>query len=486
MTDGYDDYPDAGPPPRRYRSLRVPDRGMDEPIREFSDQKPRRKHKSVFRRLANILILLVFMGSIGIGSLFVGYHQFANTGPLQKKADITITRGSGTSKIANTLESAGVISNAAIFQAGVYAKRAQSKLKAGDYSFEPGISMDGVVEKLVKGKVVTLKITIPEGLTSQQIVKRLNARKDLTGEITEEVPEGSLLPQTYSFRRGEERGKVLERMRTAQKKVVEKLWTERAEGLPVKTLGEAVILASIVEKETGVAAERRRVAAVFTNRLKKGMRLQSDPTIIYGLVGGKGKLGRPILRSEIDRKTPYNTYKIDGLPPAPIANPGEAAIAAVLNPLKTEEIYFVADGTGGHAFSETLEEHNKKVRVWRKIAKERRAKQKLAKAKAAEETKAALTSAVPTTKQPQPQLAPTTPAEDEPPISGGNAVATATPAALTPVPDATDDTAATPPAPASAGAATPETAPAAETPEPTKKVAKSAIPVPRPKPKLGN
>ncbi|NNF78428.1 MAG: endolytic transglycosylase MltG, partial [Rhizobiales bacterium] len=276
---------------------------------EASTAKTKRK-RPVLLRVLNLFMFFLFLGVAGLVALHWGNQQFTVAGPLDAPKEVSIKRGSGTSTIAKTLYSQGVITNKLIFQAGVLLRQAQSKLKAGEYRFEPGESMAQVLDKLVQGKVVTYKITIPEGLTSQQIVARLMAKEDLTGEILDIPPEGSLLPQTYNFSRGEDRGKVLERMRAAQKEIVEKYWAKRSADLPVKTPGEALILASIVEKETGVAAERRRVAAVFVNRLKKGMRLQSDPTIIYGLVGGQGKLGRPILRSEIDKKTPYNTYQI--------------------------------------------------------------------------------------------------------------------------------------------------------------------------------
>ncbi len=425
--------PDPAKPRRRDRSLRVParDAAAPHPHEDIEPAKTRRK-RPVLLRVLNLFMFFFFVGVAGLVAVHWGTQQFTVAGPLQAPKDISIKRGSGTSAIAKTLYSEGVITNELIFQAGVLARRAQSKLKAGEYRFEPGASMAQVLSKLVRGQVVTYKITIPEGLTSQQIVGRLMAKEDLTGEILDIPPEGSLLPQTYNFSRNEDRGKVLERMRSAQKEVVESLWAKRAPDLPVKTPGEALILASIVEKETGVAEERPRVASVFVNRLRKGMRLQSDPTIIYGLVGGQGKLGRPILRSEIDKKTPYNTYQINGLPPTPIANPGEAAIAAVLNPLTTDDLYFVADGTGGHSFSKTLEEHNKKVRVWRKIARERREKAK----KAAEAAAAAAggsepsiepaAAAAPTTKVSSEPLAPVTaPADDAPP--SGQTVATFAP-----------------------------------------------------------
>ena len=250
--------------------------------------------------------------------------------------------------------------------------------------------MRDVLDLLTRGKAILYKVTIPEGLTSEQAVQRLRSAELLVGEIDAIPPEGSLMPDTYKFTRGMTRQGLLERMQAEQRKFVTNLWESRASGLPYKTVEEAIVLASIVEKETGRADERARIAGVFVNRLRKGMRLQSDPTIIYGLVGGKGKLGRPLLRNEIRKPTPYNTYVIAGLPPGPIANPGRAAIEAVLQPAATKDIYFVADGTGGHAFAATLTAHNENVARWRQIEREMRAKQAAeAKLKAATDQAAA-------------------------------------------------------------------------------------------------
>jgi len=218
-------------------------------------------------------------------------------------------------------------------------------------------------------------VTLAEGLTSYQIVQKLIAHPELHGEITEIPPEGSLLPDTYRFGREDTRQDIIDRMQAAHKKFIAKVWETRDPEIVVTTPEEAVILASIVEKETGRADERPLIASVFENRLRKNMRLQSDPTIIYGLVGGKGALDHPIQQDELDRETGYNTYKINGLPPTPIANPGRAAIEAVLRPAKTKDLYFVADGTGGHVFATSLEEHNKNVFKWRKVEREIRAKE---------------------------------------------------------------------------------------------------------------
>ena len=244
---------------------------------------------------------------------------------------------------------------------GVLALKAREDLKAGEYQFKAHASLRDVVATIVEGRVVAHQLTIPEGLTSEQIVARLLEDDILTGNIKEIPREGSLLPDTYNFNRGITREQMIQRMQQGQQRVLKEVWDRHSPDLPIKTPEQLVVLASLVEKETGKPEERTRVAAVFVNRLKQKMRLQSDPTIIYGLVGGKGTLGRPIIKSEIEQPTPYNTYQIDGLPPGPIANPGRASLEAAANPARTRELYFVADGTGGHAFAETYEQHQKNV-----------------------------------------------------------------------------------------------------------------------------
>ena len=246
-------------------------------------------------------------------------------------------------------------------------------MKAGEYEFPAEASISQVLSILRSGRAIIHKVTVPEGWTSAQVVERVNAHEALIGEIEDIPPEGTILPDTYVFQRGVERNVLLARMRDAQAALIDDLWEERASDLPFDTPEEAVILASIVEKETAVAEERQEVAAVFVNRLRRGMRLQSDPTIIYGITNGEQALDRPIRRSDIDEETPYNTYRIDGLPPTPIANPGRESIAAVLQPGSTDHLYFVADGTGGHAFARTLDEHNENVRRWRQMEREARA-----------------------------------------------------------------------------------------------------------------
>jgi UPF0755 protein len=254
--------------------------------------------------------------------------------------------------------------------------------------------MHQVMDIIAEGKTITYRVTIPEGLTSHQIVERLKADVNLSGEIDDVPPEGSLLPETFILQRGASRQSIIDNMRAELRKVYDRAWAQRKKELPFKTWDEALVLASIVEKETGRGDERERVAAVFVNRLRQNMRLQSDPTILYGISGGKAVWSRPILRSEISQKTTHNTYQIDGLPPTPICNPGKAAIEAVLNPANTKDIYFVADGSGGHVFSETLKEHNTSVQKWRALEKD-------AKAKAA--VPASTPSDTPTTAPPPPK-----------------------------------------------------------------------------------
>lgn len=256
----------------------------------------------------------------------------------------------------------GVINvNPWVFIGSVFALKASSDLKPGEYSFQKNASLRDVIATIVDGKVVQHAITIPEGLTSEQIVTRLSDNDIFTGSVREIPREGTLLPETYKFPRGTTRDQVIQRLQQAQKRVLAEIWERRNTDSPLKSPDQLVTLASIVEKETGRADERSRVAAVFVNRLRQRMKLQSDPTIIYGLVGGKGTLGRPIKRSEITQPSPYNTYVIDGLPPGPIANPGRASLEATANPARTRDLFFVADGTGGHAFTETYDQHAKNV-----------------------------------------------------------------------------------------------------------------------------
>ena len=288
-------------------------------------------------------------------------------GPLPADRIVNIPRGSGMRDIADILSREGVIDQSWLFIGGVLVLKAREDLKAGEYEFKARSSMRDVVATIVEGKVVAHQVSLPEGLTSQQMVERLLQDDVLPGDIKETPREGSLLPDTYNFARGVTREQMIQRMQQAQQRLLREVWDHRSPDLPLKTPDQLVVLASLVEKETGKPDERSRVAAVFVNRLKQKMRLQSDPTIIYGLVGGKGTLGRPIMKSEIEQPTPYNTYVIDGLPPGPIANPGRASLEAAANPARTRELYFVADGAGGHVFAETYEQHQRNVTRLRSI-----------------------------------------------------------------------------------------------------------------------
>lgn len=282
---------------------------------------------------------------------------------------VILRRGAGLPEIASTLEGAGVISSAPIFLAAAQATGAARSLKAGEYEFAARQSMARVLDDIRAGRVVRHFVTIPEGVTSEMVVEILAENPLLTG-VAPSPPEGALLPETYQIERGEDRAAVLQRMMDAHDEVLALLWSKRQPGLPVNSPQEAVILASVVEKETALGSERPQVASVFVNRLRRGMRLESDPTIIYGLTKGR-PLGRGIRQSELDRPTPYNTYRVDGLPPTPICNPGRAALAAVLDPPETDYLFFVADGSGGHAFAATYDEHRRNVERWRRIERAR-------------------------------------------------------------------------------------------------------------------
>jgi UPF0755 protein len=308
--------------------------------------------------IISIFVLLAVLTGV---VLFVGTQRFDAPGPLPRDRIVNIPHGSGMRDIADVLTREGVIDQPWVFIGGVLVLKAREGLKAGEYEFKAHSSLRDVVATIVDGRVVAHQVSIPEGLTSQQIVARLLADDDLVGDIKTIPAEGTLLPDTYNFTRGTTREQMIQRMQQAQQRAVQEIWAHRAPDLPLKTPEQLVTLASLVEKETGKSDERSRVAAVFINRMKQNMRLQSDPTIIYGLVGGKGTLGRPIMKSEITQPTPYNTYVINGLPPGPITNPGRASLEAAANPARTRELYFVADGTGGHLFAETYEQQQRNV-----------------------------------------------------------------------------------------------------------------------------
>lgn len=304
-----------------------------------------------------------------IAVLVAAWSVFYSPGPSAREGQatiVTLPSGAGVSAIAATLKSAGVIRSTDMFKAAATLTGADRKLRAGEYEVPTGASLRSVIVLLVEGKVVRHYVTLPEGWSSAQAVDILNNQPILTGTVAATPDEGSLWPDTYEVSRGETRASVIARMSRARDENLARLWAARSPATVVRSPEEAMVLASIVEKETALAAERPRVAAVFTNRLRQGMRLESDPTIVYGITRGR-PLGRGIRRSELDRATVWNTYQIDGLPPTPIANPGRDAVAAVLNPPRSEELFFVADGTGGHAFARTYEEHRANVARWRAI-----------------------------------------------------------------------------------------------------------------------
>ena len=326
---------------------------------------PQTKSKSsiFLTRLKTILsagIITAFILGVAIGALF--FLPFQN----DKDTVFTIETGSPLPLIAQRLKNEGLISNQYVFRLGVILFGNAAQLKAGEFSLSSRSSMYRIMHVLTEGQAVLHSVTIPEGLSNVQIYNLLTKSPLLNGDITRMPPEGSLLPETYYFPRGCSRDALILQMEKAMRQTLDQLWDNRAPNLPLQNQDEALVLASIVEKETGVAAERALVASVFINRLNKNMRLQSDPTIIYGLKKGQ-VLGRPIRKSEIKKPTAYNTYVIRGLPPTPIANPGRHALAATLNPAKTDYLYFVADGTGGHVFAKTLSAHNKNVENWRRM-----------------------------------------------------------------------------------------------------------------------
>ncbi len=333
--------------------------------------KPPRKPRRLGLSSLSGLLSFVLLGALAtVGGLVWLMKEARSPGPLTEDKTVMIMREDDGASIADQLERAGAINSAMWFNILTTLDGNRGALKRGEYALKAGMSMNEIENELIAHHVIRYKITIPEGLTSEQVVDRLREDTVLTGDIPEPPREGSLMPDTYYFERGDTRLSILTRMAKIQAKTVDEIWKQRAPDLPIKSPWEMVTLASIVEKETGKTEERPRVAGVFINRLEKHMRLGSDPTIVYGLVMGKGTLGRSITRADLNQSTPYNTYIIDGLPPGPICNPGKAALEAVARPTRSKDLYFVADGTGGHAFAETLDQHQKNVAHWRQIEKD--------------------------------------------------------------------------------------------------------------------
>ncbi len=349
--------PDAAPPP-------PPD-----------DRKRPSQRRPTLSAISGFLSFLMLAAIGGVVMLAIAERKLSAPGPLSAEKVVFIAPRTEVVEVIDQLALAGVIDQPSLVKATLWLEGRWSQVKAGEYAFKREASLRDVMDTIVSGRQLLHSVTIPEGLTSEQIVQRLREMDILAGDIRQVPAEGTLLPETYRVTRGMSRNDLIRKMQLDQNRLVDQVWEKRTPSLPLRSKYEMVTLASIVEKETGRSDERTRVASVFYNRLNKRMRLQSDPTIVYGIVGGKGTLGRPILRSEITRPTAYNTYVIEGLPPGPIANPGRAALEAVANPSRTNDIFFVADGTGGHAFAETLDQHNRNVARWREIERSQGSRQ---------------------------------------------------------------------------------------------------------------
>ena len=328
-------------------------------------------------RFVHIAVTLfsLFIVCLGAAGLYAT-HLVVAPGKFSDSRLVEVPQGWGINTLSDYLEKEGLIESAAAFKLMARINGQTNMLKTGEYMVEANSSIIELLEQFTSGTAHQRRLTFPEGATSYEIIRQLNQNDNFTGARLSDIPkEGSLLPETYNFTKGETRAQIITRLAVAQGKVLDELWPKRQANLPFNTKQEALTLASIIEKETGVGGERSRIAGVFVNRLRKNMLLQTDPTVIYALTGGKhknegkGPLGRRLLRKDLKVDSPYNTYRFPGLPPTPIANPGKAAIEAALNPEAHDYIYFVADGTGGHVFSKTLDEHNRNAAKWRKIRK---------------------------------------------------------------------------------------------------------------------
>ena len=327
--------------------------------------------------MARLALQAAVFGSLGavlfaLGLAYWAHLEFVRPGPLADARTVIVEKGSGVERIATRLYDRGVIHDRFLFRAGARFTGRSRAMRAGEYRFPAGISMDGAIALLASGETVKRRITLAEGLTTSEIFGLIGAEEALTGELPPGVGEGSLLPETYYFSYGDTRAALVRRIRESMQATLSSLWDKRAPGTVLASPEEALVLASIVERETAVPSERARISAVFHNRLRQGMRLQSDPTVVYALTLGRGPLDRPLARGDLRIESPYNTYRTHGLPPTPIANPGRASIKAALHPAETDELYFVADGTGGHAFARTFAEHLRNVARWRRIERERK------------------------------------------------------------------------------------------------------------------
>lgn len=354
-----------------------PETPREGPAAEQSGGTSARRPRRGFGWLVSIFVFVLIAGATLAGGGTVMLHRaYSDPGPLMTDTSVVIPRGASGRSIASTLVEAGVAADARLFAIVVRLLAPDRPLRAGEYAFAARVSLRDVVAKLQAGDTVVRRVTVAEGLTTREILALITATEGLSGPAPalSDLAEGAILPETYHFSLGDSRADLIARMTAARDTALARLWAARQDGLPLASPEEALILASIVERETGVPGERARVAGVFINRLNRGMRLQSDPTVAYGLADGDGPLDRPLRRADLEIDHPYNTYVHRGLPPGPIANPGLASIAAVLNPAETKDLYFVADGTGGHAFARTLAEHNRNVARWRMFQREQRAR----------------------------------------------------------------------------------------------------------------
>lgn len=325
-----------------------------------------------FLKFLFTFIIIAGLGIAVVGWFYIG-RELPKEGPLAAEKLVYIPNGSGVRQIGSTLAETGVIADEWMFRLGALVMKVGGTLKAGEYKFAAHISIADAIRLLQSGKTHQRKLTIPEGLTSYEIVELVNAAEAMDGtlDISRLPAEGTLLPETYNYSYGDKRTAIIDRMAAAMKKTLAEYWTKRDPKSPIRNETEWVTMASVVERETALTSERPRVAGVFLNRLKIGMPLQSDPTTIYAVTEGKGKLGRPLTTADLRIDSPYNTYVAAGLPPGPIANPGRASLIAVLQPEEHEYLYFVADGTGGHAFGRSLDEHNANVAKWRALQRQR-------------------------------------------------------------------------------------------------------------------
>lgn len=313
--------------------------------------------------LRNLAVIILVIGLLSYGQI---KKRVVGDGPLQSDSTAVIAKGAYLSEITKDLYERGIIADRLIFRLWLKFNRLDTKIKAGEYLFTPKISMQQVIEKITSGDVLYHKITLPEGWTVGQILYALSMNDNLSGELDYFPEEGSLLPETYAFQRGESRNAFVKNAEQAMQQVLTEVWNGRADNLPYKNMNEMLVMASIIEKETSIASERPQVASVFVNRLRKGMRLQTDPTVIYALTEGREELKRSLSRKDLEIDSPYNTYKYAGLPPKPICNPGKEALYAAAHPDDTPFLYFVADGFGGHNFAKTLQEHNDNVAAWKR------------------------------------------------------------------------------------------------------------------------